>query len=165
MVEVIDNFLDSKYMEQIQHALIHSYEFPWYYQNSVVYNERGGNFQFTHMFYNKMIAQSRYYELLLPCIEQLNVLSLIKIKSNLITRTSTHIEHGYHTDTLETKTVHKTAVLYVNTNNGYTIFKDGRKVQSIANRLALFDSNIEHSGSSCTDENVRVVINFNYVEK
>jgi hypothetical protein len=165
MIEVIDKFLDQKYMEQIQNILIDSAEFPWYYNSSVVHQEKTSNYQFIHMFYNNMIVQSHYYELLLPCIEKLNVLSLIRIKSNLIPRTATHIEHGYHVDTLATETVHKTAVLYVNTNDGYTVFRNGERVQSIANRLVVFDSNIEHSGSTCTDENIRVVINFNYVKK
>ena len=57
-----------------------------------------------------------------------------------------------------------TAVFYVNTNNGYTIFESGEKVSSVENRMVIFDSNILHTGTTCTDERVRCVLNFNYYE-
>ena len=55
-----------------------------------------------------------------------------------------------------------TSIFYVNTNNGYTKFEDGTKVESVANRMVTFPSNMKHTGTSCTDERIRVVINFNY---
>ena len=55
-----------------------------------------------------------------------------------------------------------TSIFYINTNNGYTKFKDGTKVESIANRMITFPANMEHCGTSCTDKNIRIVINFNY---
>ena len=55
-----------------------------------------------------------------------------------------------------------TSIFYVNTNNGYTKFEDGTKVESVANRLVSFPANKKHTGTSCTDEKTRVVINFNY---
>ena len=58
-----------------------------------------------------------------------------------------------------------TSILYVNTNNGYTKFEDGTIVESVANRLVSFPSNMKHTGTSCTDEKTRVVINFNYFSK
>ena len=56
-----------------------------------------------------------------------------------------------------------TGIFYLNSNNGSTVFKSGEEVQSQANRLVLFDSQLEHSGTSCTDERRRVVLNINYV--
>ena len=59
-----------------------------------------------------------------------------------------------------------TAIFYINSNNGYTIFKDTKeKVKSVPNRLLKFDTRMKHSGVSSTDEKRRVVINFNYIEK
>ena len=55
-----------------------------------------------------------------------------------------------------------TATYYLNTNNGYTELKTGEKVESVENRMLVFDSNIEHQGVTCTDEKRRVLINFNY---
>ena len=89
-----------------------------------------------------------------------------KIKANLLTRTPNIIENSFHVD--ETGRPEKklkqltTSIFYVNTNNGYTKFEDGTKVESIANRMVTFPTNMKHTGTSCTDERTRVVINFNY---
>ena len=58
----------------------------------------------------------------------------------------------------------KSAIYYVNSNNGYTKFKNGKKILSKQNKLIIFDNDQPHTGSTCTDERIRVVINFNYVE-
>ena len=57
-----------------------------------------------------------------------------------------------------------TAIFYLNSNNGYTVFKDGEKVESVANRIVKFPTLKEHSGVSCSDSKRRAVINFNYIE-
>ena len=54
-----------------------------------------------------------------------------------------------------------TSIFYMNTNNGYTKFEDGTKVESVANRMVTFPANMKHAETSCTDEKIRVVINFN----
>ena len=66
---------------------------------------------------------------------------------------------GYHTDL--TGSTH-TSILYMNTNNGYTKFKKGGKVKSVENRMVIFPSDLEHQGFTCTDNQRRVVINFNF---
>ena len=65
---------------------------------------------------------------------------------------------GWHHD-LDNMT---TAVLYMNTCNGWTQFKKGGKVKSVANRMVIFDNNLLHAGVTCTDEKRRIVVNFNY---
>ena len=55
-----------------------------------------------------------------------------------------------------------TAIFYINTNNGYTKLSDGTIVESKSNRLLTMSSNIEHLGTTCTDQKRRVVINLNY---
>lgn len=57
-----------------------------------------------------------------------------------------------------------TAILYLNTNNGYTIFEDtGEKVQSIKNQLLLFNAKRAHAGTSFTNAKNRIVINMNFI--
>ena len=56
----------------------------------------------------------------------------------------------------------QTAIYYVNSNDGYTLFEDGTKVESVGNRLVRFPTNIKHTGTTCTDANRRVLINFNW---
>jgi hypothetical protein len=162
-IHLIDNFLDPAYLRELQQLFLYESELPWYYNDSVVYDDdKTEHYQFTHLFYNDLVPKSQYYNTLIPCIEHLDVLSLIRIKSNLLTRTSSHIEHGFHVDITNMEYNSKTAILYLNTNNGYTLFRDGTKIDSIENRMVIFNSNLEHTGSTCTDEKVRVVINFNY---
>ena len=70
------------------------------------------------------------------------------------------MEHGFHIDTEENS---KTSIFYMNTNNGYTKFEDnGEMVKSVQNRMITFDSSRRHSGSSCTDEYNRLVLNINW---
>ena len=38
-------------------------------------------------------------------------------------------------------------------------------MDSIANRIVIFDAQTEHGGVTQTDEQVRVVVNINYFEK
>ena len=68
----------------------------------------------------------------------------------------------YHDPHVDIPWQHKGAIFYVNTNNGVTVLEDGTEIESIENRLLLFDSSKEHSSTSCTDAKVRVNINFNY---
>jgi len=51
----------------------------------------------------------------------------------------------------------------VNTNNGYTLFKDGKKVLSLANQAVVFDGKMSHSSVAQTDESIRVNININFI--
>ena len=43
--------------------------------------------------------------------------------------------------------------------------EDGTKIESVANRVLLFDSSRPHSSTRCTDQKVRVNINLNYYTK
>ena len=69
-----------------------------------------------------------------------------------------------HIDFDEKKYKIHTGILYVNTNNGYTKFSNGEIVKSEENKYVEFDSQLEHTGTSCTDQDYRIVINFNYLK-
>jgi len=99
---------------------------------------------------------------------KIDPIKLWRIKANLLTRTSNIIENEFHQDAGKHEKLSKqwtTAIFYMNTNNGYTEFEDGTKVESVANRIVIFPTNTKHRGTSCTDERTRVVINFNYLIK
>ena len=58
---------------------------------------------------------------------------------------------------------HKSAIFYINNNDGYTILNNGKtKIESIANRILFFDSTKNHSSTHCTNDHARVNININY---
>jgi len=166
LIKVIDDYLSEEYFKELQTLMINGSDFPWYYNDGVVddNDQHPNNYQFTHTFYDGFSPRSQYYNEIVPIIEVINPTSIMRIKANLLTRTERHIEHGYHIDILNLKEDNKskTAILYMNTNNGYTAFEDGAVVDSVENRMAIFDSRLMHTGSTCTDEKVRVVINFNY---
>ena len=92
-------------------------------------------------------------------LNKIEVKALIRVKANLYTYAGTQIEHGFHRDQTYS---HKGAILTINSNNGYTLFKDGTKIESIENRLLLFDPSEEHSSATCTDSAKRINININY---
>lgn len=153
--------MSTEEFKKIQDFMLSDY-IPWYFNDYVINQEKEtnlNNYQLTHTFYKKFSPTSQNFINLVPLIEKINPSSLIRIKANLAPRTEKIHEHGWHTDN---NLNCKTAVYYINTNNGYTKFKNGDFVESIANRLVIFDSNMEHTGSSCTDQKIRCVINLNF---
>ena len=168
VIEIIDNFLPENIFYPLQN-LMNSSTFPWYFNDTYlcdVENTSLDNYQFTHSFFGKVWvesvgetdAYSSYNELLLPIIDKLKVKKIEKVKANLNPRTSTHIEGGYHID-MENVT---TSILYMNTNNGWTEIQGGGKIDCVENRAVTFNSNLMHSGYTCTDQKRKIVINFNY---
>ena len=81
---------------------------------------------------------------------------------NTYFKTFFHRSSDYHVDLTNGPIGQKTAILYINTCNGWTQFKKGGKVKCVENRMVIFDSNLEHTGFSCTDQKRKVVVNFNY---
>ena len=165
-MKIEDNFLDQNIFDNLQNWILGE-NFAWYYNSTIVYrNEISDKFGFIHGFYRYDAPQSSYFENLKPILEIINPISLWRIKANLRTRTSKSEESSFHSDmdimSEEKRKQWTTSIFYVNTNNGYTKFEDDTKVESIANRMVTFPTNLRHRGTSCTDEKTRVVINFNY---
>ena len=170
-MKIEDNFLKRKEFDVLQ-SLIMRNEFAWFYAPVIDSSEDFedvGKFQFTHLFYMNYAAQSPFFAKLKPIFDKLKAVSMWRIKANLLTRTSNIIENTFHVDindmSEENLNQWTTSIFYMNTNNGYTKFEDGSIVESVANRLVSFPSNMRHKGTSCTDEKIRVVINFNYFAK
>ena len=57
----------------------------------------------------------------------------------------------------------KTGILYLNTNNGSTVFENNKKIKSEENKFVYFSTNLKHSGTTHTDERYRIVLNFNWI--
>ena len=157
-INVIDNFLPQDQFNHIQDLLMGPW-FPWYYNKSIVdYDD--SKFQFTHIFYLDKNQPSQFLSLFDYSQSILGVKTLFRIKSNLTVKTSSHQNTGFHIDDFSEAT--KTAILYINTNDGGTKFHNHDIVNSVANRIVIFDPNIEHAGITCTNQKTRVVVNFNY---
>lgn len=163
-MKIIDNFLSEEDFSQLEKGIT-SELFPWHYSKVLDdYHEKfcnpDYNFQFYHGFYHGFRPTSDYIELLTPFINNLKPKALVRIKCNLTPRTHEIIEHGYHID--QPFSNFTTGIYYLNTNDGYTKFEDGTKVESVANRYVEFDGGTLHTGTTCTNSNYRIVINFNY---
>jgi hypothetical protein len=80
-------------------------------------------------------------------------------KANLFPSTEELKENAFHIDT---DIPHKGALFYINTCNGFTILEDGTRIESVSNRMLLFDSAKPHASTNCTDQPSRINININY---
>jgi len=162
---VIDDYLPKNHANEISNVMLGAW-FPWYYNNISVYedgNDSINNYQLTHGFYDNGISNSNYCNVLNPLTSKLNVKEIIRVKSNLNPHTNIRHVFDWHVDFQEVITNAKTAIYYVNTNNGVTILDGGIEIQSVANRILIFDRNILHTGTTCTDSKVRCLINLNYL--
>jgi hypothetical protein len=172
MIYVLDNFLPGMEIDKLTMMSSGSI-IPWRL-SAVVGSELWNtsipeqhNLQFTHMFLdtkrgNETMINQNTYELIEPLVKKINPDEWHRIKMNLNPAASQILEHGMHTDNPTHRKDAYTAVFYINNNNGYTIFKTGDKIQSVSNRLVVFPANLDHSGTSCTDSPMRLVINFNF---
>ena len=158
---IIDKVLSPEVFRQIQDYML-GLEYRWYFGAGVADPDDTENYQFIHKIHEgPYIDNPNDYQVVYPLLEVLQPQSILRIKANLLTRTPKNLVHGLHTDVIAPGAL--TAVYYLNSNDGYTIFDDGDKVESIANRIVIFPANIPHSGATCTDEQRRVVINLNYL--
>ena len=160
-MKITDNFLSDDEFKSIQDWFTGE-SFHWYYNNSIANNKQGlDQFQFVHTFYD--IAKpslNSFSSFLYPFLTKLNAKYIFRIKANLRPRTSTAVLSDFHTDMSLNQ---QTGIFYLNTNNGYTKFKDDSTVPSVANRFLTFSGDLEHCGASSTDTNSRIVLNINYI--
>ena len=162
MVQIVDDFLDKETFEKLQ-TLMMTDAIHWFYWPNIDNPEDEDKFQFIHSFYQDKIPSSSFVEHVNPVLQCLNPLAVYRIKANLLTRTEDIIKNSFHVDiphmSEEKQSQWTTAILYMNTNNGYTEFAEGmkqyEKVESVANRVAIFPANIKHRGTSCTDEKLK----------
>ena len=158
--ELIDNFLPHDDFKKLKDIFL-GMDIAWNCVNGAVVpkDPTEGEFQFVHVLYTRYAPNSPYFDSLKPIWDKLEPCSIVRSKANLNMKTLEHVASEYHTDVENCIT----AIYYVNTNNGYTEFQsNGMKVESIENRLVIFDSNEKHRAVSTTDTARRVVINYNY---
>ena len=159
---VYDHFLDWESFNKINVTMNSGY-FPWYF-SCVTENNKKDEFQFSHLFYQTGGVNSDFCDMLNPLIIKLNATAIARIKANLLLQTKNIKIFDYHTD-FDWNHKWWTAIYYVNTNDGKTIFKNSREILSRENRVVIFDGRYEHTGTTCTDEKNRLVINLNYYNK
>ena len=157
---VIDDFLPQKEFEEIRQAIMNDNKAQWAYTPNVTGADTERNcFYMSHPIYKGGIIISLFYDRLIPVLKQLDVKALMRIKSNLYPNSEKVYEHKMHCDYPYS---HKGAILYINTCNGYTKLADGTKIDSVANRVLLFDPSNPHCSTTTSDQTARFNINFNF---
>ena len=158
MIQIIDNFLPEEEFKSIQSFMMGG-QFKWIYSEGRSY-EDDGLFLMVHMFYQPDVGtNSEHLDMWNTFMNKLEAKKCERIKANLTFKTSTIEPAFFHHDFEDMKT----AVFYINTNNGYTEFESGVRVSSVANRVCIFDSNLQHRGTTHTEGgHQRIVVNFNY---
>ena len=165
--KVIDNFLDEEYFDSLVSLFTDKEKtgsgvMPWFFQSDVAGLVEDKIFFLYHMFYENHVPASDLYEKLIPLLEKLGVKALMRIKANLYPNTHIIHEHPMHTDYPYS---HSGALLSLNTCDGYTKIKDGTKINSVANRVLLFDPSEEHCSTTTTNVLARFNININYIQQ
>ena len=165
-MKIIDNFLDEEEFKSIQSFMMGDIRDDkqiiqphWWYVKGTAKRD-DGQFHMGHVFWQPEIGpNSEYIDMWNNFMSKVEAKKCTRIKANMTFTTSTPEPTLYHVDYKD----RTTAIFYINTNNGYTEFKNGVIVNSVSNRVCIFDSNLEHRGVTHTEgDNQRIVINFNY---
>lgn len=169
-MKIVDNFLAQSELSVLQEIIMNEQDisFPFFHQKTVAEiseDTPNWSWQATHMLYCDNQPSSTYYELikkfLVEKIEEKEggLIGLLRVKVNFYPWTSEVKTHSFHTDF---DTPNKAAIFSLNTCDGYTMFEDGTKVESIANRMLFFDPQVKHCSSTTSNYHGRYNINFNY---
>ena len=163
--KVIDNFLDKEIFLNIKNTM-EGHLFPWFLTKKINPNHDTTDLtsSFNHIFFQEYgdnnMFMSNFFNLIIPILTKINMFKLIRIKGNVYQNTMTKIINKKHVDY---DFLHKGAIYYINTNDGNTIINDDIKIESIENRLLMFNPSIPHSSTSTTNSKFRMNINFNYI--
>jgi len=169
-ISIIDNFLAEEEFIVLRDKLIHPTQ-PWYFSTTfhTDHDTKISPGGFVHHVYYDCAPRSTIYDShFISILKQLNVSILIHTRMNIHLRLPEPYVSPWHTDTedlsMDLATQITTSILYINTNNGYTELEDGTKIESVANSLVSFPSNTKHRIVTQTDEQTRIIINFNYLK-
>ena len=189
MYEEIENFLDEKYFQRLYDTITQgNSKFTWLFQGQVSYkgDPNDDAYYFVHPVYESNNPQSIIHHELEGVYERLGVKGLIRSRILMYTNQGRQIVHSPHIDFCYS---HKAALLYLNTNNGYTlmadegvnikasqtldslefttdsnkgVFRDQNKSMSVRNKCTIHDGARPHCSSTCTDAKSRILIAINY---
>ena len=159
-MRIIERTLEtSKFKNMLK--IVTSTEFPWYYNDSSVDNDKIS--YMSHLFVKFGKPNSDFCYVIEDILKILKPVELLHIRANLTISKNKIFKTPWHNDFHKADPRHRTAILYLNTNNGYTEFRRPRKkIKSKANRLIEFEGHMSHRAVTQTDQDRRIVINFNY---
>ena len=141
-----------------------SFDTRWRYVDFVVDNADTKNYYFVSLIFEDYILQDPVgFELCKPIFsalkkEENHDIVVQRVKLNLYPSSQKLIEHAQHIDYKRGNA----CVYMLNDCDGWTkVIND--KCLSVANTAVLFKSNVLHNSTNCTDKQVRLTININYI--
>jgi hypothetical protein len=159
--EIIDNALPKEEFENIKNFILNP-DFPWNLSTIVAKSDENmpmtASYYFACIFWDGFNVKEQS-TIFAPLLNIIGCNAILRIKANLYPSTETIIHHENHCDY---GFPHKGAIFYLTTNNGLTVLEDKVEVESIENRLLLFDSSKPHRSTTCSDDKCRVNVNFNF---
>ena len=159
--KIIDNALSRKDFLKIKEMMTDQY-FTWNVINTVANNSEQmpnpASYYFIHMFWEGLYTTDEV-SVFIPVLEMLGAKELMRVKGNLFPSTDNLIHHEDHFDY---PCEHRGAILYLNTNDGLTVLENEVEVESVENRLLLFDPSKMHHSTTCTTKPYRMNVNFNF---
>ena len=127
------------------------------------------NYYLVHLLYIDYRIMSNYYDEVMGIIERplrerlghtFNQINRMKV--NLYPRTAEVQVHPWHVDSNEINNL-MGCLFFMNTCDGYTGFSDGTEVDSVENRIVVFDSTQKHFSTSCSNAPHRMTFNVNFL--
>lgn len=167
---VIDNFLAQERFEHVRNSITDK-SFVWRVGPSLSDDCRTMDPLFDFQCVRLMYATGNTMEpelirMITPILKPLNIRSdnVLRVKANLVPCRHKPFVPGYHVDPPDSVLGKgMTAIYYINTCNGATLFEGGDVVDSVENRIAIFPNEWRHSARHQTDSPTRIVINFNWL--
>ena len=167
-MKIIDNFLEKNDFLDFKKQMF-SKKIPWYFEdrkyNDILKSKNDEGF-YSCCFYNYGAPDFKDKDLdnyFFKIYKKLDIKSLVQSRANATHKTKKVKELNFHIDYDYENSF--TAIYYLNTNNGGTVFKINNKqtlVNSVENRMVVFKSTTLHSIKPHTDVTRRIVININY---
>lgn len=162
---VIDNFLPDNIFKKIKDHIF-SKNFAWSLSPIVANADEintkecdiPSSYYFVHTFFDKFNIDPSF-EKFGELFDMIECKSLLRVKSNLYPSTSKLQYHGWHFDY---PFEHKGAVLSLNSNDGFTVLDDNTHIESVENRIVIFDSAKLHRSTTCTNTKCRINLNINF---
>src|SRR5210317_1301874 len=123
-MNIFKNYIQKRNLDLINKTFLSDY-FPWYYKPRQVKDAKKDTSFFSHCFFDNGNINSNFMFLIEPILKKLKVKKLLNVRANLCLKgkfhCSWHIDNDFTTDLN-----HKTAIFYVNTNNGVTEFSNNK---------------------------------------
>jgi len=163
-MQVTEDFLQEEYYDHLN-EIITSTQFPWMFQKRVANigedpEEDLNHYYFVHSLFFQNKIESPLYDDFLYLFQSLNVQFLHRARVLMFVNQGEQYIHDRHVDHT---TNCKTALIYMNTNDGFTDFETGERVESVKNRLLLFDGSVPHSSSTPTNTKERLLLSVTYI--